>query len=213
MARPSDNHVNKKRELLAVAEKLFLDKGYEQTSIDDILRESGISKGGFYHYFRSKDEILSESINNIIEESIEYLKPVVEDKKLDAMEKFKLFMRKKAEFQSSKMEYAALLANILQSDIAQYKYSLLMSQKMVQPFARIIEQGVKEGVFDVDYPLETADILIRTVTSVVQSASYDEYLHDERKHRQYLLSLRNLIARTLGISSKEFSIFDEDVTR
>lgn len=68
MARPADNHENKKRELLAVAEKLFIVKGYEQTSIDDILKESGISKGGFYHYFKSKDEILSESINNIIDE-------------------------------------------------------------------------------------------------------------------------------------------------
>lgn len=213
MARPADNHENKKRELLAIAEKLFLNKGYEQTSIDDILKESGISKGGFYHYFKSKDEILSESINNIIEESIEYLSPIVEDNKFDALEKFKLFMRKKSEFQSSRIEYAALLASILQSDIAQYKYSLIMSQKMVEPFAKIIEQGTKEGVFDVDYPRETADILIRTVTSVVQSASYDEYLHDERKHRQYLLSLRNLIARTLGISPNEFTIYDEDAEK
>lgn len=213
MARPADNHENKKRELLAVAEKLFLDKGYEQTSISDILKESGISKGGFYHYFKSKDEILSESINNIIEESIEYLKPVVEDKKLNALEKFKLFMRKKSEFQSTKLKYAKLLANILQSDITQYKYSLIMSQKMVEPFAKIIEQGVKEGVFDVDFPRETADILIRTVNSVVQSPFYDEYMYDERKHQQYLLSLRNLIARTLGISPTEFSIFDEDVEK
>lgn len=213
MARPAVNHEIKKRELLAIAEKLFLDKGYEQTSIDDILKETGISKGGFYHYFKSKDEILSESIRNIIEESIEYLKPVVEDKTLDALEKFKLFMKKKAEFQSSKVEYAKLLASILQTDIAQYKYSLIMSQKMVEPFAHIIEQGVNEGVFDVDYPRETADILIRTVTSVVHSASFEEYLHDERKHRQYLLSLKNLIARTLGISPKEFTIYDENVEK
>lgn len=213
MARPADNHENKKKELLAVAEKLFLDKGYEQTSIDDILKKTGISKGGLYHYFKSKDEILSESINNIIEESIAYLKPIVEDDKLTALEKFKLFMRKKSEFQNTKIEYATLLASILQSDVAQYKYSLVMSQKMVGPFAKIIEQGAKEGVFHVDYPHETADILIRTVTSAVQSASYDEYLHDEIKHRQYLLSLRNLIARTLGISPKEFSIYDEDADK
>jgi AcrR family transcriptional regulator len=213
VARPADNHENKKRELLAVAEKLFLDKGYEQTSIDDILRESGISKGGFYHYFKSKDEILSESINNIIEESIEYLRPIVEDSKLDALEKFKLFMSKKSEFQSSKIEYAELLANLLQSDITQYKYSLIMSQKMVEPFAKIIKQGVKEGVFEVEYPQETADILIRAVNSVLQSSSYDEYLHNDTKHRHYLLSLRSVIARTLGISPEEFSIYDENVEK
>lgn len=98
------------------------------------------------------------------------------------------------EFQSTKIEYATLLVNILQSDVVQYKYSLIMSQKMVEPFAKIIEQGTKEGVFDVDYPHETANILIRTVTSMVQSTSYDEYLHDERKYRRYLRSLKKLIA-------------------
>lgn len=213
MARPADNYENKKKELLALAEKLFLEKGYEQTSIDDILKESGISKGGFYHYFKSKDEILSESISSIIEESVKYLHPVVNDEKLNALEKFKLFMTKKSEFQNSKIEYAKLLANLLQSDVTQYKYSLITAQKMVEPFSKIIEQGVKEGVFDVDYPRETADILIRTVTSVVQSTSYDEYLHDESKHRQYLLSLKTVIARTLAISPKEFSIYDEDMEK
>lgn len=119
-------------------------------------------------------------------------------------------MRKKTEFQNTKIEYAKLLANILQSDITQYKYSLIVSQKMVEPFSKIIEQGVKEGVFDVEYPRETADILIRAVTSVVQSPFYDEYMNDDKKHRQYLLSLRNLIARTLSISPTEFSIYDEE---
>lgn len=210
MARPADNHENKKRELLETAEKLFLEKGYEQTSIDDILKECGISKGGFYHYFKSKDEMLSESINNIIDDSIKYLQPIVDDEKLGAMEKFKLFMTKKSEFQSSKIEYAKLLGNLIQSDVTQYKYSLITAQKMVEPLARIIEQGVNEGVFDVDYPKETADILIRAVTSVAQSSYYDEYLNDKTKHLQYLLSLRSIIARTLGISSKDFSIYDED---
>jgi AcrR family transcriptional regulator len=213
VARPADNHESKKGELLAVAENLFLEKGYEQTSIDDILKESGISKGGFYHYFKSKDEILSESIKNIIEESVRYLQPIVDDERLGALEKFKLFMTKKTEFQSTKTDYAKLLAKLIQSDITQYKYSLIMSQKMVEPFARIIEQGVKEGVFAVEYPCETADILIRTVNSVVQSASYDEYINDETKHRQYLLSLRAVIARTLGISQQEFSIFDEGIEK
>jgi len=211
VSRTADNHENRKKELLSVAEKLFLDKGYEQTSIDDILKASGISKGGFYHYFKSKDEILYESINNIIEEALEYLTPIVEDDKLDALEKFKRFMLEKSKFQDTKKEYAELLAGILQSDIAQYKYSLVMSQKMVIPFARIIEQGVKEGIFDVDYPRETADILMRTITSVIQSESFDEYLHDESKHRQYILSLKKIIAGALGISPKAFALYDEDM--
>jgi AcrR family transcriptional regulator len=211
MARTAENHEHKKRELLEYAEKLFVEKGYEQTSIDDILKASGISKGGFYHYFKSKEDILSESISNIIDEAVRYLNPVVNDKELDALSKFRLFMIKKNEFQSSKLEYAALLARLLQSDISQYKYSVVMAAKMIVPFAKIIEQGAAEGVFKVDYPLQTADILIRAIISVTQSPLLAEYLSDQEKQRQYQIALKQIIAKTLGISDDKFSLYGEDV--
>ncbi len=51
----------KRREMLVVAERLFCLKGYDATSIQDILDVLQISKGGFYHYFASKEALL-ESI-------------------------------------------------------------------------------------------------------------------------------------------------------
>ena len=45
-------------ELLATAERLFYTKGYEKTSVQDILNEMGFSKGGFYHHFDSKLAVL-----------------------------------------------------------------------------------------------------------------------------------------------------------
>lgn len=48
----------KRQELLNVAEKLFCRKGYEATSVQDILDDMHLSKGGFYHHFASKEEVL-----------------------------------------------------------------------------------------------------------------------------------------------------------
>lgn len=48
----------KRQEMLAAAEKLFLSKGYEATSVQDILDDLHASKGGFYHYFASKEDVL-----------------------------------------------------------------------------------------------------------------------------------------------------------
>ena len=45
-------------ELLAAAERLFYTKGYEKTSVQDILDASNCSKGGFYHHFESKLSVL-----------------------------------------------------------------------------------------------------------------------------------------------------------
>ena len=45
-------------ELLAASEKLFYTKGYENTSVQDIMDAVGFSKGGFYHHFDSKLAVL-----------------------------------------------------------------------------------------------------------------------------------------------------------
>lgn len=49
---------NRKHHVLLVAKKLFIENGFDTTSIQDILNESKISKGTFYNYFSSKNECL-----------------------------------------------------------------------------------------------------------------------------------------------------------
>ncbi|MGM9618817.1 MAG: TetR/AcrR family transcriptional regulator [Oscillospiraceae bacterium] len=46
--------------IIATAWRLFDEKGYDATTVDQIIEECGISKGGFYHYFRAKDDLLEE---------------------------------------------------------------------------------------------------------------------------------------------------------
>ncbi|WP_313341363.1 TetR/AcrR family transcriptional regulator [Sedimentibacter sp.] len=195
----SEKYSNKKKELISIAGKLFVEKGYEETSVDDILKASGISKGGFYHYFKSKEDVLTDSIKNIIEELLEKLEPIVIDKQLNALEKLRVFMEKKSEFQNSNREYAKYLSMLLKSDFTLYKYYIIVAQKFVVPFGRIIEQGVKENIFDVKFPYETADILLRTVVSLPQSVYYHEYTHDQTKHSNYKISINEVLIRALGL--------------
>ena len=56
----------RKQELLEIAYRLFLQKGYEETSVKDILDALQMSKGGFYHHFGSKEELLGESLCRIM---------------------------------------------------------------------------------------------------------------------------------------------------
>jgi len=48
----------KRNRVVQTALRMFAEKGFDQVSVDDIIRESGISKGTFYHYFSGKDEIV-----------------------------------------------------------------------------------------------------------------------------------------------------------
>ncbi len=50
---------NTKGKIIAAAWKLFYEQGYENTTVDEIIRASQTSKGSFYHYFNGKDALLS----------------------------------------------------------------------------------------------------------------------------------------------------------
>jgi AcrR family transcriptional regulator len=209
MARSAKNYPFKREELLSISENIFLEKGYEQATINDILVASGISKGAFYHYFGSKEEILVASIENIMDKSVAYLQPNIDDEKLGAMDKFIKFMHQKSDFQTQNLEYASLLGKLMHSEIFQQKYVMIASQKIVPLFAKLIQQGIEEGVFSVSYPYETAEILIRTIVSVPISTSYEDYLSSEEHQMRYLLSLKGVIAGTLGIEMNTFSLYYE----
>lgn len=60
---------NRKRNVLLTAQRLFTEKGYAATSVQDIIDESKISKGTFYNYFSSKNECIIAIIENAEEET------------------------------------------------------------------------------------------------------------------------------------------------
>lgn len=67
----------RKQELLRIAYRLFLSKGYEETSIDEIIEEAQIAKGTFYYHFQSKEALLEFLINKMITEKVEQAKKIL----------------------------------------------------------------------------------------------------------------------------------------
>ena len=77
-----------KSRIVSAAWKLFYRYGYESTTIDDIVEQSDTSKGSFYHYFKSKDALLS-SLSYLFDERYEELMENM-SKELSAVEKLVL---------------------------------------------------------------------------------------------------------------------------
>ena len=74
-------------QILNVAYRLFMEKGYEHTSIQDILNNlGGLSKGAIYHHFKSKEEILETVTNRMTEESNKILAKIRDRKDLTGKE-------------------------------------------------------------------------------------------------------------------------------
>ena len=74
MNRPMNRRIAQgaatRRHLLEVATGLFTDQGYEQTSIEDVLRTAGVSRGSLYHHFAGKDRLFEAVVEHVEEEII-----------------------------------------------------------------------------------------------------------------------------------------------
>lgn len=74
----------RKKELLDIAYKQFVKKGYEYTSVDEIIDIAGIAKGTYYYYFESKEQTLDEVVDMLVQEGIDRAQLVIDtDLKLE----------------------------------------------------------------------------------------------------------------------------------
>ncbi|EQA52260.1 TetR/AcrR family transcriptional regulator [Leptospira kmetyi] len=81
----------RKEDILGCAKNFFFTKGYESTSIHDIIDELGIAKGTFYHHFSSKEELLMELIKTLSDElTRDLLESVAARKPKNTLDKLKL---------------------------------------------------------------------------------------------------------------------------
>ncbi len=78
------NSKNTKSKIVSAAWKLFYEQGYDDTTVDEIISESGTSKGSFYHYFESKDALLG-SLAYLFDEKYEELEDSI-DKNSNSIE-------------------------------------------------------------------------------------------------------------------------------
>ena len=76
-----------KQEFLDAALGLFKKEGFDKTSVKAICDKVGASKGGFYHYFKSKDDILESIAGQYIDLILKIPEKIAGDAKLNGLEK------------------------------------------------------------------------------------------------------------------------------
>jgi AcrR family transcriptional regulator len=83
MGKREANKTEKRQRLLEHGAQLFLEKGFEGTSIEQVISSVGIARGTFYLYFQDKEELFSAIISDIFEPIIAILDETLSDLRLD----------------------------------------------------------------------------------------------------------------------------------
>jgi len=150
----------RRKEILETAERLFVTKGYTKTTVNDILKDIGIAKGTFYHYFKSKEEVMDEIIMRIIKEDVAKAKAIVSNPNIPVLEK--LFRVLMAQSPKSGDVKDKMIEQFHQPNNAEmHQKSIVQSIIHLSPvLAEILEQGIAEGIFSTPYPQETIELLL-----------------------------------------------------
>lgn len=149
--------------ILDVAFRLFMEKGYEHTSIQDIINNlGGLSKGAIYHHFKSKEDILVAVTNKMTEESNKMLGVIRDRTDLTGKEKLKTIF-KQSLLRPVQDEIFTVAPDL--SDNPRLLFSIFretMNEAAPDYILPIIEQGIADGSIQTDYPAALAELIMLT---------------------------------------------------
>ncbi len=149
----------RKREILLAARDLFVNKGYNQTSINDILQVVNIAKGTFYYYFSSKEEVLETIILDIVETGAKQAEQILKDKSIPLVKRIMMAIKAQApEFEGSE-EIKEELHKVENTKLQQL-YLEAMLQRMTPVMEIPLEEGQREGIFQTEYPKECIEQIL-----------------------------------------------------
>ena len=138
--------ISTKSRIVKAAWNLFYKKGYEQTTVEDIISASKTSKGTFYHYFKGKEALLN-SLSDLFDEKYEELAAVI-DPAMSAYDKL-LYLNHELFYMIETSVDIDLLAFLYSSQLTtKGKKSLSDSKRFYFKWiTEILEDGLADGEF------------------------------------------------------------------
>lgn len=186
----------RKNEILDVAEHLFVTKGFDNTSTNDILREIGIARGTLYYHFKSKTDILDAMIERISKQLIERATDIFNKKDIPVLQRLTMMMMA--------LNVDGSLGQEVMEQVHRPQNALL-HQKMqdglltgiIPLITELIEEGMEQGICQTDYPAEVAEMTFLYAITAFDTLSNNS---EEAKNKKIIAFINNL-ERLLGMES------------
>jgi AcrR family transcriptional regulator len=164
IASPNRQTLNTENKILAESIRLFLEKGYHGTSIDEITRSADLTKGAFYWHFKSKEDLLRKIIKEYESRFLDGLIRAVEEVEGGIFKKFEKYVRYNAAFAYHNRELCVSFDTLAAELIGAHhgiETEFRRIYKKYQIFlSNLIVQGKKEKVFKKEIDENLASLVI-----------------------------------------------------
>jgi len=158
-------------EFLDAAQRLFMERGYEETPIAAIIDAVGVSKGAFYHYFSSKEDLLDAITERAAAQGLERIRVIADDPGLSALDKLNRVFAASLAFKAQNRGVIVTILKVMYDD-KNLRLRKRMEDRSIEVnaplIAGILAQGRDEGAFSLDYPEETAALVLRLGSAMVE---------------------------------------------
>ncbi len=153
----------KRIQILDTAEKLFFERGYDRTSVQDILDALQMSKGGFYHYFDAKDSVLRAVSERRAQSRFDQLNAAIHGTRRNPVEKLNLVLGMANLFEAEEAPFAALMLKLCYRDkdaaMCAHRRRVLVDG-LLPTLNDIIAEGMADGSLHTRHPMEIGRLLM-----------------------------------------------------
>jgi AcrR family transcriptional regulator len=174
-----DNRDDVKEKLVEASMRLFLRKGYAGTTVNEIATSAGVSKGGLYWYFKSKEAVIEAILDRYRYQFIEEITKKVNGCSGDFATKFRAFYKFSTEFARDSRElllvFTALLIEFAGTDTELEKRMKEVHNSYTLIIQRLLEEGIRKG--EVGKEIDPV-IYARIFTSALVGSQLQWYLGD-----------------------------------
>lgn len=196
--RITKNPEERRKELIDIAERLFIKKGYEKTAVSDIVNKAKVAQGTFYYYFKTKEEILDEIVDRHIILTVEKMRKIANEKGPNAIDKLVNIFLFSSSFRNDRKSIMQYLHEDRNAHLHQ-KFERKIPPGTVGPLSQIIQQGIDEGLFKTQYPIDAANAFIG-VTAMVLRGIDSADKQSEEFIRKFMATF-DFLERILGAKS------------
>lgn len=188
--------------ILETAFRLFIEKGYERTSIQDIIDNlGGLSKGAIYHHFKSKEDILCAVSDRMSRESNQTLLDVRDMPGLTGQEKLKLIFKRSLEQPTQDQLFIAAPDFSRNPALLYAVLRETMDDAAPNYILPIIRQGIADGSITTDYPEELAELIMLAANIWMNPLMFDSSA--EQSRRKFMLFRQMMRGFGLDIVDEE----------
>ena len=204
-------------QLLEAAGELFLNNGYRATSVNSIVDSIGISKGTFYYYFDSKEDVLDGLVDKLSRPIYKEIDKIISRDSSTAIEKLNDIFAASRQIKLDRIdEVLRILKLIYRPENLRLLDRIETStvDGIAPKIARVVRQGLEEGRLDTRYPEESSRLIFRMGSDVNEEVA--EMLLDEETDVDYKTISRkydayeNAIERILGAPGGSIDLLGED---